>query len=111
MSDSVWTEKGATLSDKTAQQEFALTRNEIIEAMRTGKLQYRQNYMHGNPYFRLLRREVEALVAQKYGKNYLEEKRLKNELAQVNKKIRKFKAELTALEQRKSELLKNIDEK
>ena len=60
--DSEWQRKGATLSDKTAQEEFGLTRDEVIRAIRAGKLQYREGSMHGNPWLRLLRREVEALV-------------------------------------------------
>ena len=35
MSDSVWTKKGATLSDKSARTEFGLTQEEIIKAMRS----------------------------------------------------------------------------
>ena len=58
VSESQWIEKGATLSHKNALKEFGLTENEIMEAIKAGKLQYRQNYAHGNPYFRLLRVEV-----------------------------------------------------
>ena len=36
-----WVRKGATLSDKTARAEFGLTQDEIIAAIRAGKLQYR----------------------------------------------------------------------
>lgn len=61
--DSGWTRKGATLSDKTARKEFDLTQQEIVEASREGKLQFRENHIHGNPYLRLLRHEVEALVS------------------------------------------------
>jgi len=43
--------------------------------------------MHGNQYLRLIRREVEALVDEKYGENYLKNKKLKKELAQVNKDL------------------------
>ncbi|MBU4265715.1 MAG: hypothetical protein L6243_02250 [Candidatus Altiarchaeales archaeon] len=32
--------------------------------------------MHGNPYLRLIRSEVEALVDEKYGKNYLNKNRM-----------------------------------
>lgn len=110
MSDSAWTEKGATLSDKTARKEFGLTQDEIVDAIRAGTLQYRQNYMHGNPYLRLIRSEVEALVNEKHGSHYLEKKKYQQELAQVKRKINKLKAELASLEQRKSELLENIDE-
>jgi hypothetical protein len=38
MSYSVWAKKGATLSDKSARTEFGLTQEEIIEAIRGGKL-------------------------------------------------------------------------
>ncbi len=57
-----WQRKGATLSDKTAGQEFGLPQDEIYDAIDAGTLQYRQAYMHGNPWLRLLRREVEALA-------------------------------------------------
>jgi len=43
MTDSVWTKKGGMLSDKSARKEFGLTQEEIIEAMKGGKLQYRLN--------------------------------------------------------------------
>jgi hypothetical protein len=65
--NSIWRQKGATLSDKSARQGFGLTQQEIYEATRTGKLQFQQNNMHGNPWFRLLRHEVEAFVAEKGG--------------------------------------------
>jgi hypothetical protein len=35
--------KGATLSDKSARKEFGLTQEEIIGAIKDGKLQYRIN--------------------------------------------------------------------
>ena len=52
-----WVRKGATLSDKSARAEFGLTQDEIIAAIRAGKLQYRSADIHGNPWLRLLRRE------------------------------------------------------
>ena len=110
MADSVWVIKGATLSDKSARKEFGLTQEEIIEAINEGKLQYRINYMHGNPYFKLVREEVEAIVNEKYGKDYLEKKKLKNELAEVNRKLRKLKKESASLEKRKIELMENLGE-
>ena len=57
-----WGRKGATLSDKTARSEFGLTQDEIFTAIDAGKLHYRPAAMHGNPWLRLLRREVEDLV-------------------------------------------------
>ena len=43
MSDSTWIKKGGTLSDKPARKKFGLTREEIIEAIKGGKLQFRKN--------------------------------------------------------------------
>jgi hypothetical protein len=53
-----WARKGATLSDKTAREEFGLTEQQIEDAIRAGKLQYRSASMHGSPWLRLLRREI-----------------------------------------------------
>ncbi len=102
---SAWSEKGATLSDKTARKEFGLSQRDILEAIREGKLQYRENNVFGNPYLRLLRHEVEGLVAEKCGSDGLARKKLKSELARVNKDMRKLKAQVVALEQRRIELL------
>jgi hypothetical protein len=107
---SIWAGKGATLSDKSARQEFGLTQQEIIAAIRAGKLQFQQNYMHGNPWFRLLRHEVEALVKQKSGKDHLRRKKLEKELADINKETRKLKARLKVLDRRRAELMKELGE-
>jgi hypothetical protein len=109
-SDSVWTKKGATLSDKSARKEFGLTQEEIIEAIKDGKLQYRHNNMFGNPYLKLVRSEVETLVDEKYGKNYLEKKKIKKELAQANRELKRLKAQVVSLEQRKAELQASLDD-
>jgi hypothetical protein len=106
--NSVWTRKGATLSDKSARQEFGLTQQEIVAAIRAGKLQFREGSMHGNPWLRLLRHEVEALVGQKSGQDELHKKKLQKELADINKEARKLKSRLTALEQRRAELMKEL---
>ena len=73
--DSMWSQKGATLSDKSARQEFGLTQEEIIAAMRAGKLQFRECSMHGNPWYRLLRHQVESLVREKSGLDHLHKKK------------------------------------
>jgi hypothetical protein len=108
--DSGWTKKDGTLSDKTARKEFGLTQEEIIEAIKAGKLQYRQNNVFGNPYLRLIRSEVEALVDEKYGKNYLKNKKLRKELTQVKGELKRLKAQVIVLEQRKIELQASLDE-
>lgn len=57
-----WIRKGATLSDKTARLEYGLTQDETYTAIDAGTLHYRPGEMHGNPWVRLLRREVEGLA-------------------------------------------------
>ena len=104
--DSAWVQKGATLSDKTAQKEFGLTFEEIVAGIRAGKLQYRENNIYGNPFLRLIRQEVEALVAEKHGPDYLKKKQWKKELTEVNKTLRQLKSQTLILEERKAELLK-----
>jgi septal ring factor EnvC (AmiA/AmiB activator) len=106
--DSIWSRKGATFSDKSARLEFGLTQQEIIAAIREGKLQFQQNSMHGNPWFRLLRHEVEALVTAKSGKDQLHRKKLEKELADINKEARKLKTRLKAIERRRAELTKEL---
>ncbi len=103
--DSEWQRKGATLSDKTAREEFGLTEDEIIRAIRAGKLQYREGSMYGNPWLRLLRREVEALVRKKHGENYLKDRQAKTELAHINRELRRLKTQIARLEERKSKLI------
>lgn len=70
---SVWVTKGATLSHKSAEKEFGLIFDEIVAGIRAGKLQYRGNSIYGAPLLRCS--EVEALVNEKYGKNYLNQKK------------------------------------
>lgn len=108
--DSAWSKKGATLSDKSARKEFGLAQEEIIEGIEDGKLQYRINYVFGNPYLKLVRSEVEAFVDEKYGNNYLKKKKIKTELAQANKELKRLKAQVASLEQRKAELIASLDE-
>jgi hypothetical protein len=106
--DSIWSRRGATFSDKSARQEFGLTQQEVFAAMRAGKLQYREANMHGNPWFRLLRHKVEALVKEKSGQNHLKKKKLQKELADLNKEARKLKIRLAAIERRRAELTKEL---
>jgi hypothetical protein len=105
-----WQRKGATLSDKTARQEFRLTQDEIYDAIEAGTLNYRRAAMHGNPWLRLLRREVEALARTSHGDRYVEERQARAELARVNREIKRLRAELAELEERRSELSSGLGE-
>jgi hypothetical protein len=105
-----WTRKGATLSDKTARSEFGLTQDEIIAAIRAGKLQYRNAEMEGNPWLRLLRREVEELVSARHGERYLKEQQAQTELKRVNRELRQLRTQIKALEERRTALLSELAE-
>jgi hypothetical protein len=106
--ESEWQGKGATLSDKTARTEFGLTQDEIVQGIRAGKLHYRLGSMFGNPFLRLLRREVEALVKKKHGAPYLKAQQAKTELARINRELKRLKTQTAALEARKSKLMTNL---
>ena len=100
-----WQRKGATLSDKTARTELGLTQDEIVQAIRAGKLHYRHTSIFGNPVLRLLRREVEVLVKRTHGAAFLKDQRAKTELARINRELRRLTTQIAALEERNSKLL------
>lgn len=105
MTDSPWREKGATLSHKNACKEFGLTEDEIFDAIRAGKLQYHQNYAHGNPYFKLLRVEVQLLAQELHGVAGVQAQEIKHQLQKVNREINSLKRKLAALEKQKLKLV------
>ena len=108
--DEEWGRKGTTLSDKTARSEFGLTQDEIISAINAGKLQYRPASIHGNPWLRLLRREVEEFVRIQRGDRYLRERQARTELAGINRELKQLRTRLAALEERRTALLYELDE-
>jgi len=99
-----WQTKGATFSHKSAMKEFNLTEKEIFEAVSQGKLQYRENSIYGNPFLRLLRSEVEKYVQKKYGLKVFSNKKVKNELRELNKELKKLKNRISEIEKRKIEI-------
>jgi hypothetical protein len=108
--DREWGRKGATLSDKTARQEYGLTQDEIFAAIDAGKLEYRPGAMHGNPWLRLLRSEVEDLVRTLHGERSLRVPQARTELARINRELKRLRAQLAALEERRSVLLSELGE-
>lgn len=106
---SLWHQQGGTLSHGNACKEYGLTESQIIEAIRNGKLQYKQNYAHGNPYYRLLRHEVEALANELFGPKSVSERALEHELETIQKGIISLKRKLSSLEKKKSRLKLKLD--
>ena len=58
--------------------------------------------MYGNPWLRLLRREVEALARTRHGDRYVSEQQARAELTRVNREIRRLQTELAELEERRA---------
>ena len=104
-----WSRKGATLSDKTARKELGLTQEEIVAAIDAGQLQYRVGNIHGNPWLRLLRRELEELMEGTYNDRDHRRRRAKAELARVERDLKKLRAEVSALEERRAELVADLE--
>ena len=102
--ESEWRRNGATLSDKTAAGEFGMTRAEIVGAIRAGSLQCREGSVHGNPFLRLLRREVEALVRERRGDEGLRAQKASAELARIDREIKTLKRKIAVLEKQRAEL-------
>jgi hypothetical protein len=108
MDSDEWGRKGATLSDKTARSEYGLTQEEIYAALNAGTLTYRRAAMHGNPWLRLLRREVEDLAKSLHGERHLRQQQARTELAKTNRELKRLDAQRDALEKRRSELLAEL---
>lgn len=104
MPDIEWTAPGATLSHKNAAKEFGLTEEDIIRAIKEGTLHYQIAHAHGNPYYRIVRAEVEALVLKLYGSDYFRQQQLKKRQDDIDREIRKLKRRIKALEKERLSL-------
>jgi len=103
-----WNRKGATLSDVTAKAEYGVSRDFIVKGIQTGKLEYREGSIWGNPYLRVLRSQLEKYIAEELGEDYLLRLKNQTELRRVKKEISDLKKRLEGLQQRKSELEASI---
>lgn len=99
-----WNRKGATLSDVTAQKEYGVSRDFIVNGIRAGKLEYRDGAIWGNPYLRVLRSQLERYIAEQHGSRHLVSIKAQAELRSVKKEIAVLKRKLTELQIRKAEI-------
>jgi hypothetical protein len=99
-----WVRKGAVLSEVTAQKEYGVTRDFIVEGIQAGKLEFREGAVWGNPYLRILRNQLERYIVQRFGSEYLVKAKSQTELRAINKEIADLKKKLSALEARKAAL-------
>ncbi len=105
MTESLWTKRGETLSHNNACKEFGLEKNDILNAIKNGKLQYREGVAHGNPYYKLLRIEVQNLALELQGSNGVIEQETAHKLKIINKEINSLKRKLSSLEKQKIKLI------
>ena len=99
-----WNRKGSVLSEVTAQKEYGITRDLIVDGIRSGKLEFREGAVWGNPYLRVLRSQLELWIAERIGSEHLAGKKAQTELRAVRKEIADLTAKLARLEARKAEL-------
>jgi len=112
MTQTSWAQKGESLSLRNACKEYGLEEAEIIEAMKAGKLQYIVNYAHGNPYYKLLRKEVVALVIALRGHDFFEKKEIEFKMKSLKREINSCKRKISANERELrslAERLKDFD--
>ena len=99
-----WNRKGATLSDITAKAEYGVSQDFIVKGIQTGKLEYRDSSIWGNPYRRLLRSQLERYIVAEFGEAHLARVKSQTELRRVKKEISDLKKRLDTLQDRKREL-------
>jgi|SRR3972149_1911541 len=104
-----WNRKGATLSDVTAKAEYGVNREFIIKGIQTGKLEYRDGAIWGNPYLRILKSQLEEYIADELGKEYLIKVKNELELRKIKKEISDIKKKLNLLQIRKLEIEKSMN--
>lgn len=99
-----WNRKGATLSDVTAQKEYGISRDFILRGINSGRLEYREGAVWGNPYLRILRSQLEKYIAAELGSPYLGGKKRQTELRAIKKEMADLKKRLDELQARRVEL-------
>ncbi len=99
-----WNLKGASLTEETACTEYRVAKEFIRDGIRDSKLEFRETSMWGNPVFKLLRSQVEGLIIERLGHDYLVEIKAQTELRRINSEMNGLKRKLTALEKRKAEI-------
>jgi hypothetical protein len=101
-----WNRKGATLSDATAKKEYGVSREFIVKGIRAGKLEYREGAVWGNPYIRVLRRQLEQYIAEELGADGLSSGKNKTELRKIKREMADLEKRLVELQARRTELEK-----
>jgi hypothetical protein len=99
-----WSRKGATLSHVTARKEYGVDEEFIVTGINAGKLEYREGAVHGNPYIRVLRRQLEACIVEELGDEYLRSWQEKTELRDITREMTKLRRRLDELAARRAQI-------
>ncbi len=99
-----WNRKGATLSDVTARKEYGVDSDFIISGINSRKLEYREGAIHGNPYIRVLRSQLEAYIVEELGNDYLRAWQEKTELREIKQETAELRKRLNELAARRAEI-------
>lgn len=99
-----WSRKGATLSHVTARKEYGVDEEFIVTGINAGKLEYREGAVHGSPYIRVLRRQLEAYIAEDRGDDYLRGWQAKTELRDITREMAELRKRLGELEARRAQI-------
>jgi hypothetical protein len=99
-----WTRKGATLSELTARKEYGVDSDFVVKGINAGKLEYREGAIHGNPYLRVLRSQLEAYIVEEFGDDYLRSWQEQTELRQIKREMTELRKRLAVLVARKAEI-------
>jgi hypothetical protein len=92
------------LSEVTAQKEYGVTRDFIVKGVQGGELEFREGAVWGNPYLRVLRGQLERYIVAQLGLEYLLSKKSQTELNAIRNEIANIRKKLATLEARKAEL-------
>jgi len=93
-----WNQKGGSLSHVTAKKEYGVEWDFIVKGIQAGKFEYKENSMHGNPYVRILRSQLEQYILEELGADYLSEKKNAIEILKIDKEIKELRGRLKNLE-------------
>jgi len=99
-----WNRKGATLSDVTAKKEYGVDDKFIVKGISAGKLEYREGNMWSNPWLKVLRGQLEQLITEEFGADYLVQQNRHTELWVIKKEMTALKKKLNELQARKAAL-------
>ena len=103
-----WNRKGATLSDVTAKKEYGVSQDFIVKGIRAGKLEYREGAIWGNPYLRVLRSQLEQYIGEQLGADRLSSGKNQTELRKIKKEIADLQKRLAVLQTRRTDLEKAL---